>query len=296
MAIINLKTFDLSQLPSQEDQDFEFKGSSTPFDELAKKLSKAVSGFANSGGGCFVAGVDGSGNADGGIPLKKGGQPLRDWADRIIASQVAPPPKYDIAILNDSCSRGTIKPGRGVLLVMVEESFVGPHMACDNCYYIRAGAHTEPAKHFIVEAIWAKRHFRKPRLSYVLRLKPENEYVVQLGIVALTDAPAVDVKIDVISSSNLELPPDAFPLEIAAIDRQYPFFADTAVINEVWKTPPSLKLRVQYHGLDNDVFEYEWDIPFARSLPHTVYSPRNEQLVDIQRSLESIAQHLPRRC
>ena len=57
MSKINLNTFDLTQLLTQEDDNFEFKQSQTKLKELKKKLSCAVSGFANSGGGCFIAGV-----------------------------------------------------------------------------------------------------------------------------------------------------------------------------------------------------------------------------------------------
>ena len=63
---INLETFDLTQLPSVEDDHFEFKSSRTPREELKKKLNCAVSGFANAGGGCFVVGVDDNGKADNG--------------------------------------------------------------------------------------------------------------------------------------------------------------------------------------------------------------------------------------
>ena len=70
MSKINLNTFDLTQLPTQEDDNFEFKSSQTKLKELKKKLSCAVSGFANSGGGCFIAGVDPDGNADGGFPCR----------------------------------------------------------------------------------------------------------------------------------------------------------------------------------------------------------------------------------
>jgi len=193
---INLETFDLTQLPSVEDDHFEFKSSSTPHNELKKKLSCAVSGFANAGGGCFVVGVDGNGNADNGLSLKIGRQDLRDWVDQIV-NEVAPVPKYDIKLISDPMGRGVIQPDSAVLLVAIHESYAGPHMAPDKHYYIRAGTHTVPAQHFIIDAIWAKRYFFKPRLTHLFRLKPEQERTIQLGILALTDAPAVDVKIKI---------------------------------------------------------------------------------------------------
>lgn len=170
----NLENFDLTQLSKAEDDNFEFKSSLTSLDKLKEKLGWAVSGFANSGGGYFIAGINGNGDADNGVPLKIGKQDLRDWVDNIVHN-VEPPPRYDIKLIQNPQGRGTIQPNSAVLVVYIYESYVGPHMAPDGCYYIRAGAHTVPAKHFIVDAIWAKRHFSKPRLTHLFRLKPEKE-------------------------------------------------------------------------------------------------------------------------
>ncbi len=96
----------------------------------------------------------------------------------------------------------------------------------DGRYYIRAGAHTTTARHFIVDAIWAKRHYAKPRLSHVFRLKPGQEQIVQLGIVALTPAPAVDVKVDIAPLGELMKGLEKyFPLEISVVDRDNSFFS-----------------------------------------------------------------------
>jgi predicted HTH transcriptional regulator len=82
---IDLEKFDLTQLPSAEDDDFEFKSSRTSINDLRDKLAHAVSGFANFGGGCFVAGVDDSGIPDNGFPRYiSGRQDIRDWADQIM--------------------------------------------------------------------------------------------------------------------------------------------------------------------------------------------------------------------
>jgi predicted HTH transcriptional regulator len=138
MATIDIETLDLSQLPSAEDDIFEFKQSGTSWDGLKKKLQCAASGFANSGGGYFIAGVDANGNADGGFTLKKGRQDLRDWVDQVV-HDVVPAPKYDIKLIVDSGERGHINEDSAVLILYVHESNIGPHMAPDNHYYIRAG-------------------------------------------------------------------------------------------------------------------------------------------------------------
>ena len=134
MLEINLETFDLNQLPETEDDFFEFKSSLTALNEagelkkdfkekLIEKLTCAVSGFANSGGGCFVVGIDPNGNADGGLPLKIGRQDLRDWVDKII-HQVEPVPQYEIKLIQDSEGRGVIKSDSAVLIVAVSTEIV----------------------------------------------------------------------------------------------------------------------------------------------------------------------------
>jgi hypothetical protein len=263
---INLETFDLTQLPSVEDDHFEFKSSSTPHNELKKKLNCAVSGFANAGGGCFVVGVDGNGNADNGLSLKIERQDLRDCVDQIV-NQVEPVPKYDIKLISDPMGRGVIQADSAVLLVAIHESYAGPHMALDKHYYIRAGAHTVKAKHFIIEAISAKRHFLKPRLTHLFRRKPEQEQTIQLGIIALTDGPAVDVKINI---SPLPQMPDLgslFPIHIPVIDRINPFFFDVSIYypqNELWEK--DLYLEVEYYDLAGNFYPYKTKIEVSGSV------------------------------
>jgi len=252
---INLETFDLTQLPSVEDDRFEFKSSSTPHNELKKKLNCAVSGFANAGGGCFVVGVDRNGNADNGLSLKIGRQDLRDWVDQIV-NEVAPVPKYDIKLISDPMGRGVIQPDSAVLLVAIHESYAGPHMALlDKHYYIRAGAHTVPAKHFIIDAIWAKRYFFKPRLTHLFRRKPEQEQTIQLGILALTDGPAVNVKINISPPPQMTHLGSRFPIHIPVIDRINPFFFDVSIYypnNELWEK--DLYLEVEYYDLAGNFY------------------------------------------
>lgn len=291
MSKINLETFDLTQLPIAEDDNFEFKSSDTPPNELKKKLSCAVSGFANSGGGCFVGGVDGNGNADRGLSLKIGRQDLRDWVDQII-SQVEPVPNYDLKLIQDSSGRGTIQTDSAVLLVVIYESYFAPHMAPDNHYYIRAGAHTVQAKHFIVDAIWAKRHFSKPRLTHLFRLKPEKEQAIQLGIVALTEAPAVDVKITISPPPQMMRNCEKlFPLKLSLIDRQNPFFFDVATFFQAEERfGKDIRLEVEYYDLSAKRYIYETPIEVVGSLPLiTIGNDNPEKMV---RTLEKIEKTL----
>lgn len=291
MSKINLETFDLTQLPTAEDDTFEFKSSSTPQNELKKKLSCAVYGFANSGGGCFVAGVDGNGNADNGFPLKIGTQGLRDWADQKI-NEIEPVPRYDLKLIQDSSGRGTIQTNSAVLLIVIHESYFGPHMALDKRYYIRAGAHTVQAKHFIVDAIWAKRHFSKPRLTHLFRLKPEKEQAIQLGILALTEAPAIDVKITISPPPQMMKNHEKlFPLKLPLIDRHNSFFFDVATFSQAEERfGKDIRLEVEYYDISGNRYIYETPIEVVGSLPPiTIGNDNSEKMV---RTLEKIEKTL----
>ncbi len=301
MLKINLETFDLNQLPETEDDFFEFKSTSVVFDksgelkknlkEFKNKLTCAVSGFANSGGGCFVVGVDRNGNADNGLPLKIERQDLRDWVDQII-KEVEPIPRYEIKLIQDSEERGVIKPDSVVLIVAVHESHVGPHMAPDNHYYIRAGAHTVRAKHFIVDAIWAKRHFSKPRLTHLFRLKPDQEGsgTIQLGILAITTSPAIDVKINI--SPLPELMKNCFnlfPLNLSVVDQSNPFFFDVTIYSKA-HFGNDVYLEIDYCDLAGNTYTYKTKLVVEGSVQPKTFG--NDNLAKIVTNLELINRSL----
>jgi hypothetical protein len=297
MSKINLEIFDLSQLPSTENDDFEFKSGATPHNDLSKKLSCAASGFANSGGGCFVVGVGGDGNADGGFPLKISRQDLRDWVDQAI-HRVEPAPKYEIKLIQDSVGRGTIQPTSAVLLVVIHESYIGPHMAPDNHYYIRAGAHTVKAKHFIVDAIWAKRHFSKPRLTHLLRLKPDNGGAIQLGILALTDVPAINVEIKIAPLPGLlKQQAEVFPLNLSLIDRNNPFFIDIQVLSQAQpRLEESISLEVEYHDLADNLYTYKTAIKSSSSaFPIVLKNDGSREIVQMLKSINDTLTKFPKK-
>lgn len=292
--MVDLTNFDLSALPIAESDEYEFKSSATPTNDLKKKLAVAVSGFGNSGGGYFIAGVDGTGNADGGFPETIGNQDLRDWVDQIV-HQVGPTPRYDVKLIDDPNGRGSINPHYRVLVVAIDESESGPHMAPDNRYYIRAGAHTVAARHFITDAIWAKRHFAKPRLTHVFRPKPEYQQAIQLGVVALTPAPAVDVEISLSPLGELLRGNDKyFPLQIPMIDRDNPFFFDvTTWYQAEERFGQNVQLTVTYKDLASNSYKYETSVAIASAIaPLVIGSDPTEKMA---KALESIQKLLKKR-
>jgi hypothetical protein len=142
-------------------------------------------------------------------------------------------------------------------------------MAPDKRYYIRAGAHTVSARHFIVEAIWAKRHLAKPRLTYNFRFKPETQQVIQLGIVALTAAPAVDVQISFSPLPNLlSQSAHLFPLKIPMIDIENPFFFDATTWADASKRfGANVSLIVEYKDLSGNTYSLNETLNVAGAVP-----------------------------
>lgn len=274
---MNIDEFSLLQLPTEENQDFEFKSSLSKLEELKKKLGCAVSGFANSGGGTFVAGVaDNNGNADGGIPLQIEKQGLREWADQIIYN-VKPTPIYQLKLIINPDDRGYINSDKAVLLVSVEESHNAPHMAPDGRYYIRAGVHTTRAPQYIVEALWAKRHFAKPRLTHLIRQKPDYEEIIQIGVIALTDSPAIDVELNMLPLPGVirDHACREFPVSIGIIDKHTPFFFDIAT---------------RRHAEENQQEEFDLILSYS-DLASNRYTYKSEPRINLFRAIPSLRFH-----
>jgi len=222
-----LQFLDIANLPPAEDERHEYKSSLTTFNTLKEKLGRAASGYWNSGGGLFITGVDGSGKPDGGIAETVGRQSLRDWVDQIV-KEVSPAGPYAVRLFtHDPASGLTIQPNKAILAVEFGESRHPPHMAPDNKYYIRAGAHTVPATHYLLEALWVRRRIQRPQLAHAMRLKPEATDIIQLAIVALTDEPAIEVSVILDPLPEMwKDTKDLFPLQLPLLDRSMPFYLD----------------------------------------------------------------------
>ena len=273
---------DVLGLPPAENDEFEFKSSQTPLNELKKKLARAVSGFANSGGGWFVAGVNDAGDADGGFVKKIGQTDVRDWIDQVVHA-VEPTPNYDVELIDDPAGRGTIHTGHVVIAVQILGSERGPHMSTDNRYYIRAGAHTVPARHFIVEAIWARRHLSKPRLVHLTNWEPidlDGSGELTISIVATTDSPAFDVTIDIASGTNGLGTRNTFPLTIPMIDRANSF----SFCLDIPGGGAAFSLSVNYTDLAGNRLPYDAAVD-SKTCKH---SRRHDPLVGLRRELSNL--------
>lgn len=258
----------IEDFPKAESDEFEFKSSQVSVSDGRKKLSVAISGFANSGGGTFIIGLNDDGDADGGWDPTVGRQSLEDWVDNI-AKTVEPTPKVKCYLISDATNRGTIDQGKIVIAVRIYPSEVAPHMAPDNKYYIRAGAHTVPARAFMVEALWARRRFNTPALSHLVRLNPINHEIVQLGIVSIVDVVALDVRVSLSGCGDSYKEDEAaFPIEIKLVDKSNPYFFDATFYDSGTEDfPESAEIKILFTDQAGTEYTYASSVGMNKALP-----------------------------
>lgn len=289
-----LDTFSLDDLPKREDQSFEYKGGGTPFNMLkVDKLPKAASAFWNSGGGTIFIGVDDNGVPDGGMPLKKGGTDIRDWLDKTILP-LSQNSKHFIRIYESADAPGhNIAADKCVAAVHFCRNQRAPVMGPESKYFIRAGAHSEPASAFIVEALFANRQSSAPSLMHSFRLKPSDDDTVQLGIVGIADAPALNVVIDFdprpphYGGANSPL-----PLKIPVINRDLPVFLDyTFCYDENDHKDTNVVLNITFDDVAGNNHAYTAQLDVKRSISPMIARGANSlsrRLEDIKNSIDKL--------
>lgn len=285
---------DLLALPQGETEYFEYKSSKTPIDKLKDKISIAASAFWNSGGGVFVAGVNNAGKIDGGLPANVGKQSVRDWVDQILAS-VEPVGNYSIKVITKETTNSLIQDNSIVLVISFGESIVAPHMAYDKKYYIRAGTHSGPANHFLVEAIRGLRGLQKPVLRGLLKMHDEKSHIVELVILALNQ-PALNVELSFDPLPKVfaehDVFGDKFPLRIPLIDRNYPFRMDISMFpggKQVFGDTP-IVLKLNYQSLTGEEFSEEQILDPSRNMPPMQSGKKT--LDEIEDILKELTKHV----
>lgn len=290
-----LDTLELDDLPARENERFEYKNSQTTFELISQKLPKAASAFWNSGGGTILFGVDdAAGKPDGGIPTVKSRQPIRDWLDTVISNVPNAAPYHIRIYVPTGAPDLNISPDRCVAAIHFDRYQGAPVMASDSKYYIRAGAHSVPATGFIVEALFANRQASIPVLTHTLRMKQNDDDVVQLGIVALSNAPALNVKIDFDPRpKNYGGPTSYLPLNVPVVSLDHPFFMDyTMWYDDDDHQDVNVEVKVQFNELSGSSHQYSAKIDIKRSI--TPMKARGSHSVPtlleaIQKSIDGLA-------
>jgi hypothetical protein len=265
---------DLLELPFSETDGYEYKSSlirehSHYRSELQHKIVKTACAFWNTGGGILVVGVDDHAQVDGGIPYMMGKQKLRDWVDTVLTG-ITPVGPYTVRTVKPNEADSKIDKGYVVLVVAFGESLDLPHMASDNRYYVRAGAHSSPANHYLVEAIRARRGLRRPMLRGMLREHPQKNGVVELVVLAINDLPALNVQIgfEPVPVHIQEQFPSGLPLLVPVIDRANPFRIDIALMRRLsyWLGDDPFDIILSYEGVRGTGFSERQELDHHRSI------------------------------
>ncbi len=285
----------LFTLPPGETDYYEYKSSLIPLERLKSEICVAASAFWNTGGGLFLAGIDDDGHIDGGVPVEVGTQRLRDWVDQVLA-HVEPIGPYTIRTIEAERPDSAIQAGHAVLAIGFGESHQAPHMAPDFRYYVRAGTHSLPSGHFLVEAIRSRRGLHRPFLRGLLRMHPNKGNTVQLLVLAVNDVPALDVE--------LRLSPlpqkftgiaDRFPLKVPIIDRENTFaidFFNLYSVNKIFDKDQPVYLDLSYCDVAGRRFTYSQPLDPFRSLSTVRIGV--EDADEIRRSLKQMVKQMKR--
>lgn len=146
---------DIEALPAEEPDIFDRK-SGRLFDDQAKfldALAKALSAFANSGGGSLILGVEDDGSFTG-VQSTVGRTSMRDWLEQKIPSLLDYPlSDFRVhTVMKGAPSK--IPEDREVVVIDVGDSALAPHQSKrDHIYYQRAGGRSMPAPHFYTELL-----------------------------------------------------------------------------------------------------------------------------------------------
>ncbi len=280
-----------------ESDEYEFKSSKISIRDLMKEIQVAASAFWNSGGGVLVVGVSDEGHIDGGISDTVGRQRLRDWVDRVL-SRVEPQGPYLVKLIYGDLPKSTILPNHAVLVVAYGESNNAPHMAPDKRYYVRAGAHSDPAGHFLVEAIRARRRLQKPVLRGLLRPNPQLVRTIELVVIGLNDTPALDVRLafDGLPQVAQNQFDERMPLYVPVIDRAHPFSMDATWLGleEQGFGEHLIRLRLSYQDLAGRHYEDTQMLDPTRNIAPLALADDETDGLSTPRSLRDLSKQVKR--
>lgn len=200
------------------------------------RLAKAVSAFANSGGGQILFGVEDDGSFQG-LSAKHGRTSTREWLEQIIPNLVDPSLQAFRVHCVERSAQSDIPSDHDLIVVEIDDSPLAPHQSrFDKIYYHRVGGHSVPAPHFYLETL--RQRVTKPVLAVsVAAIRALSAYEYAAGVLVLlridfdvTNAGkvvAVDWFVDVTEGTSsrgecVTLLTSGFPRGGASYRRRYP--------------------------------------------------------------------------
>ena len=130
---------EIGNLPAGEHDAFDRKSGMLLDDpKLREKLSKALSAFANSGGGSLIIGVADDGTFDGVLPDRTAHTTTREWLEQVIPSLLQYPLSDFRVHQVEPAAPSAIPAGRALLVIDVGDSRLAPHQSTvTKLYYCR---------------------------------------------------------------------------------------------------------------------------------------------------------------
>ena len=165
---------EVASLPAGENDRFERKsGQLLSSDDWRGSLAKAVSAFANSGGGLIIIGVKDDGHIDGVAPQRSSGKTsTRQWLEQVVPNLTTPPVARFRVHETVPSINSEIPPGWCIIVIEIDDSPHAPHQSeQDKVYYYRSASHSVPAPHFYLEAL-RNRSIKPDFAGSVKRLRP----------------------------------------------------------------------------------------------------------------------------
>lgn len=156
-------------LPSGEQDYFERKSGALIRDsDFHEKIAKAISAFANSGGGHLIIGVRDDGSIDG-VPRNHKGRrtSTKDWLEQVIPNLVSYP-LQDFRVHEVEPEIPSIIPANAVIIVIdVGDSLMAPHQsASSKIYFHRTGGRSQPAPHHFLEALRGREKYPSQKIAH----------------------------------------------------------------------------------------------------------------------------------
>jgi hypothetical protein len=159
---------DVKALAAEEPNVFDRKSGLLLSDENAffTSLAKALSAFANSGGGTLLLGVEDDGRLTGVDPTR-GRSSTKDWLERKIPTLLDYPiSDFRVHTVERSTS-SEIPTDKVVIVIDVGDSPLAPHQSKkDYHYYHRVGGNSVPAPHFYLDLL--RQRLSNPTLDFTL--------------------------------------------------------------------------------------------------------------------------------
>lgn len=178
---------DIDALPPGEHDYFDRKSGrlfAGDADKLQSALAKALSAFANSGGGHLILGVADDGTPDG-IPPAFGRTSIRDWLEQKIPHLVSYALSDFRVHIVERGAPSRIPSGSVVAVIDVGDSALAPHQCAFGApkyfYFHRQAGRSEPAPHFYLELL--RQRLVNPVLeAKLIGIVPEQVRAIDDGI------------------------------------------------------------------------------------------------------------------